>query len=82
MEMIDSLVDLGRLIRKTRKAAGLRQSDAAMLLGVSVPFMNAVERGKPTAQFDKVLQVCRGLGIRVGALSDGQDMPASIEDGS
>jgi hypothetical protein len=39
--------------------------DAAALCGVSTPFLNALERGKPTAQLRGILAVCRGLGIRI-----------------
>lgn len=69
--MCDTLVlsahEIGACIRKARKQAGLTQADAAGLCGVSVPFFNAVENGKGTAQIDKVLHVCRQLGVRVCA---------------
>ncbi len=64
---ISSARELGVCIRKARKRAGLTQVDAAGLCGVSVPFFNAVENGKGTAQIDKVLHVCRQLGVRVCA---------------
>jgi len=59
--------EIGVCIRAARKQAGLTQADAAALCGVSVPFFNAVENGKGTAQVDKVLHVCRQLGVRVCA---------------
>lgn len=59
--------DLGEIIRKTRKLAGLTQTHAAGLCGVSVPFFNAIENGKDTAQIGKVLHVCRQLGIKLAA---------------
>jgi len=71
---IDSAAALGTLIRQTRTAAKLRQADAAVLCGVSVPFLNQIERGKATAQFDRVLKVCKGLGIRLFA-----DAPAQSD---
>jgi len=64
---IVSARELGACIRVARKQAGLTQADAAGLCGVSVPFFNAVENGKATAQIDKVLHVCRQLGVRVCA---------------
>lgn len=70
---IQSANDLGELIRLTRKSAGLTQHDAAGLCGVSIPFFNAIENGKATAQIDKVLHVCRQLGIRVTASTPGDD---------
>jgi transcriptional regulator with XRE-family HTH domain len=62
---IVSAETLGRLIRAVRIAADLTQVDAAALCGVSAPFLNHLERGKPTAQIGLVLAVCQGLGIRV-----------------
>lgn len=59
--------EIGACIRKARKQACLTQVDAAGLCGVSVPFFNAIENGKGTAQIDKVLHVCRQLGVRVCA---------------
>ncbi|MBI4204992.1 MAG: helix-turn-helix domain-containing protein [Betaproteobacteria bacterium] len=62
---VTSPQDLGACIRAVRVAAGLRQMDAAELCGVSIPFLNRLELGKPTAQLDGVLKVCRGLGIAI-----------------
>lgn len=62
---IDTVKNLGTYIRQIRKEAGLTQSDAAGLCGVSIPFFNAIENGKGTAQFDKVLHVCQQLGIKL-----------------
>lgn len=65
--LILSAREIGACIHEARKRAGLTQADAAGLCGVSVPFFNAVENGKGTAQIDKVLHVCRQLGVRVRA---------------
>ncbi len=62
---VDSASEIGRRIREVRVAAQLRQVDAAHLCGVSVPFLNKLEQGKPTARLDGVLKVCRGLGIAI-----------------
>lgn len=62
---ISSVKELGRYICRVRKAAGLTQVDAASLCGVSIPFFNAVENGKGSAQADKVLHVCHQLGVKV-----------------
>ena len=58
---------LGAIIRAVRIGAGLTQHDAAELCGVSAPFLNGVERGKPTAQIGPILMVCTALGIRLEA---------------
>lgn len=69
--IISTTEELGRCIRRVRKEAGLSQSDAAGLCGVSIPFFNAVENGKQTAQIGKVLHVCKQLGIRITAVEPG-----------
>ena len=48
-----------------RKESGLTQRDAAGLCNVSLPFLNQVEQGKPTAQIGKVLAVCQRYGVEV-----------------
>ena len=45
--------------------------DAAGLCAVRIPYFNAIENGKATAQIDKVLHVCRQLGISVTAKEPG-----------
>ncbi len=66
---INNASDLGPLIRQVRKQAGLTQHTAAGLCNVSVPFFNAIENGKATAQIDKVLHVCCQLGIVFEAIA-------------
>lgn len=75
---IRTAADLGQLIRNARHSAGLTQTDAAGLCGVSIPFFNAIENGKATAQIDKVLSVCRQLGVQVVAYLPHSDMAMSI----
>lgn len=48
---------------------GLTQLNAAGLCGVGERFLSELERGKPTAQLGKTLQVMQRLGIRL-ELSD------------
>lgn len=62
---VTSIRALGETVRQIRKESGLTQRDAAALCNVSVPFLNALERGKPTAQIGKVLIVCQRFGIEV-----------------
>ena len=54
--------DIGRVVRATRKAAGLRQDELAGAAGVGLRFVVELERGKPTAQIGKALQVLHALG--------------------
>ncbi len=54
--------DIGRVVRATRKSAGLRQDELAGAAGVGLRFLVELERGKPTAQIGKALQVLQALG--------------------
>jgi HTH-type transcriptional regulator / antitoxin HipB len=63
MKSLDSL-EVGRIIRQARKAAGLTQADAAALCAVSVPFLSHLEGGKPTVQLNKALHVAAQLGVQ------------------
>ncbi|MBI3902480.1 MAG: helix-turn-helix domain-containing protein [Nitrosomonadales bacterium] len=62
---VSSIAELGKILRLVRKESGLTQRDAAALCNVSLPFLNGLERGKPTAQVGKVLSVCNRFGIEV-----------------
>lgn len=63
--VISSAAELGKILRAARKESGFTQRDAAALCNVSLPFLNAIERGKPTAQIGKVLDVCSRYGIEI-----------------
>ena len=81
---LDSARDLGNCIRAVRVAAGLPQDEAAELCGVSVPFLNRLERGKPSVQLDSVLKVCRGLGISIDLVPPeplAENAPTSLKRG-
>lgn len=62
---VHSVHDVGVAVRAVRKASGVRQDDAAGSAGVSHVFLRDLERGKPTIQFGRVLQVLDELGIRM-----------------
>lgn len=62
---ITSISALGDAVRQVRKESGLTQRDAAALCNVSLPFLNALEQGKETAQVGKVLSVCQRFGIEI-----------------
>lgn len=81
---VSSAPDLGTTVRAVRVAAGLRQADAAALCGVSEPFLNELERGKPTVRLDALLKVCRGLGITLALRLPAPlppDVPRSLKRG-
>lgn len=55
--------NLGRAVRRARKALGLRQDELAAAAGVGLRFLVELERGKPTVQLDRVLAVLGALGL-------------------
>ncbi|MGH8674453.1 MAG: nucleotidyltransferase domain-containing protein [Burkholderiales bacterium] len=56
---------IGGAVRAARKARGWSTRAAAGWLGVSVRFLNELERGKATARLDKVVQALEGLGLEL-----------------
>ena len=66
-------VNIGAIVRDARKAAGLRQDELAASAGVGLRFVVELERGKPTARLDKILQVLSALGLRMTVLPPHED---------
>ena len=64
---------LGLIVRRERKAQGLRQDELAAASGVGVRFIVDLEAGKPTLQLEKALLVLRTLGCVMTI-----DPPASV----
>ncbi len=62
--MIQSSIDIGHIIRKTRKQLNITQSDLALAAGTGLRFIIELEKGKSTCQIGKVLQVLQVLGIQ------------------
>ena len=62
---INSIQDLGLIVREVRKAQGIRQDELAAMVPASHVFIIDVERGKPSAQVGKVFALLRELGIRL-----------------
>ncbi len=62
---INSMSDLGNIIRATRKAQGATQAEFASLCGVGVRFISELENGKPTVELGKVLTVLNSLGLKL-----------------
>jgi HTH-type transcriptional regulator/antitoxin HipB len=65
LQTIRSAGEFGRAIRLRRKALGLTQGGVAQVAGVGNRFVSEVERGKPTAEFGKVLRLVSVLGLDV-----------------
>lgn len=64
---VQSTADLGQLVRSRRISMGLSQQAFADLSGVGRRFISELEAGKPTAEFGRVLKVCRAAGIQLTA---------------
>lgn len=60
---IQSVADLGLVVRAVRKHGAVRIDDFAANTGVSKTFVSDVERGKSTVQLGLVLQLLAELGI-------------------
>ena len=79
---------IGSTIRDERKALGLRQNELAAASGVGLRFLVELERGKPTVQMGKALDVLAALGCELqirkpdGTIVDDQSLrrrPAETE---
>ena len=57
--------ELGRFVRKERKAMGLTQAELALTSGTGMRFIGDLENGKPTCQIGKTLTVLKTLGLRL-----------------
>lgn len=62
---IHSAAELGEVVKEARRAQGLLQSDLAGLSGTGNRFIGDLERGKPTLQLQKVLNMLDLLGLEV-----------------
>lgn len=76
--ILDS-VQLGRLVRQSRRAQGLTQDELALAAGLSRRFVIELEGGKATCQLGKVLHLLRILGVAV--FLEPPPEPASREGG-
>lgn len=64
LELSDT-ASLGQVVRRARKTHGLTQTDLAGLAGTGPRFISDLERGKPTVEAGKVLDVLAVLGLRL-----------------
>ncbi|MDD2219564.1 MAG: helix-turn-helix transcriptional regulator [Desulfoplanes sp.] len=62
---VRSVEDLGRTIRARRKENSLTQQNVADFSGVGKVFVVHLEKGKPSIQLGKVLEVLTGLGLEL-----------------
>lgn len=59
---------IGTAVRAARKARGWSTRAAAGRLGLSVRFLNELERGKKTARLDKALCALEGFGLEIAVV--------------
>ena len=56
-------LEIGTLIRDTRKRLGVTQKDLALTAGTGLRFVIDLERGKETCEIGKSLRILQTLGI-------------------
>ena len=54
---------IGQIIRDRRKELGYTQAYLSEFTGLSITFISDVERGKPTAEIEKIIQLIHVLGL-------------------
>lgn len=62
---VGTVSDAGEIVASIRKQQGLTQLDVSGLTGLGVRFMVDLEKGKPTIQMQKVLDVLAQLGLEI-----------------
>ena len=62
MKITDSN-SLGQIIRERRKELNYTQAYLSDFTGFSVTFISDLERGKPTAEIEKTIQLINVLGL-------------------
>ncbi len=65
-------IQLGAAIRARRRELGVTQKELAMTSGTGLRFIIDLEKGKPTCQTGKMLQVLQALGLDL-AVGGGSD---------
>ena len=64
---------LGTAIRTRRKQLKITQKELAMTCGTGLRFIVDLERGKPTCQVGKTLQILQALGLAIETTILGSD---------
>lgn len=64
---------LGDVVRRARRRQGLTQAELALSAGTGRRFVSDVEAGKPTVEFERLMKLCRSLGIRLFATGPDDD---------
>jgi y4mF family transcriptional regulator len=64
MKIID-VKCLGQAVREQRRRLKVTQKDLAMTSGTGLRFIIDLEKGKPTCQLGKALEIVRALGLNL-----------------
>jgi y4mF family transcriptional regulator len=64
-QSIKGTQQLGEIIQGQRKLLKLTQQELSGVAGVGPRFISDLENGKPTVEFEKVLQVLASLGLEL-----------------
>ncbi len=62
---IEDAQSLGRAIRLQRRRLKVTQRDLAMTSGTGMRFIIDLEKGKPTCQLGKALEIVGALGLKM-----------------
>jgi HTH-type transcriptional regulator/antitoxin HipB len=62
---IEDAQSLGQAIRQQRRRLKVTQRDLAMTSGTGLRFIVDLEKGKPTCQLGKALEIVRALGLNL-----------------
>jgi y4mF family transcriptional regulator len=65
LSVVSSVADIGKIIMATRKSNGLTQVDLAGLSNSGNRFLVDLEKGKPTIQMQKALDILSLLGLEL-----------------
>lgn len=63
--VIDSMAEVAKIVRATRKEQGATQIELAQFANVGTRFVRDVEDGKQSVNFGKLMRVLRTLGLKV-----------------
>lgn len=67
--IINSVNDIGNLVKETRKKQNFTQVELAQVSNVGTRFLSDLENGKPTCEIEKVLKVLKNLGIKLEVIN-------------
>lgn len=65
---IRTMERFGDIVRRARRRQRLTQTELAVRAGTGRRFVSDVEAGKPTVEFERLMKLCRSLGITLFAI--------------